>query len=422
MSVLGGLPASRLAVQLPAAGQAEDREETGRIELRFADPAAAVRARPRLQAVLARLPGVEVWVEPRASAFVESIERTGRRLEVVASAATPERAAALSQRVAERLGRAGLRPSGGRQQGPTPAVLLAWDLSRLAAMNVGSVDRDRLEGQVRDGLGDQTAGRARIEGAEPEILVRATEPEDPGLIPVTAGDGNVLSVFPLAAVARLGAGSRPAALEREDGVPAVRRAFEGISHRDPDELLKGIARDADEEVAPAGQALELRRAFGQLRLALILSLVLVFLTVAALYESLKTPLVVMCTVPIALGGALGLLAVAGQTLNILSFLGLILLAGIVVNNAIVLVHRVEDHRRAGREMDAALRLAGAERYRPILMTTLATVAGMLPLALLGGEGVELRRALALTVIGGMTTAFFASLLLVPVLYRFAPRK
>ncbi|MEA2601234.1 MAG: hydrophobic/amphiphilic exporter (mainly bacteria), family [Acidobacteriota bacterium] len=417
IAALGGLPASRLAVQLPAAEHASgtDREETGRIELRFADPPTAARVRPQLRAALARLPGIEVWVEPRASAFVESIERTGRRLEVVASAATPERAADLSRRVAERLGKAGLRESVGRREGPTPAVLLAWDLPRLAAL---ARDRDRLEGQVRDGLGDQTAGRARIEGVEPEILVRAAEPEDPGLIPITAGEG----VVPLTALAHLGSGSRPPALEREDGVPAMRRAFEGTSRRDPDELLAGIARAADEEVAPAGQALELRRAFGQLRLALILSLVLVFLTVAALYESLKTPLVVMSTVPVALGGALGLLAITGQTLNVLSFLGLILLAGIVVNNAIVFVHRVEDHRRSGREMDAAIRLAGAERYRPILMTTLATVAGMLPLALLGGEGVELRRALALTVIGGMTTAIFASLLLVPVLYRFAHRR
>ena len=179
---------------------------------------------------------------------------------------------------------------------------------------------------------------------------------------------------------------------------------------------------ADEEVSLAGQALELGRAFGQLRLALVLSLLLVFLTVAALYESLTTPLVVMSTVPVALGGALGLLAAAGQSLNILSFLGLILLAGIVVNNAIVLVHRVEDHLRAGRGTDEAIRLAGAERYRPILMTTLTTVLGMLPLALLGGEGVELRRALALAVIGGMTTSTFASLLLVPVLYRFAHRR
>ena len=129
----------------------------------------------------------------------------------------------------------------------------------------------------------------------------------------------------------------------------------------------------------------------------------------------------MSTVPVALGGALGLLAVTGQTLNVMSFMGLILLAGIVVNNAIVLVHRAEDHLKGGSRMDEALRLAGSERYRPILLTTLTTVAGMIPLALLGGEGVELRRALALAVIGGMTTSTFASLLLVPVLYRFTHR-
>jgi HAE1 family hydrophobic/amphiphilic exporter-1 len=191
-----------------------------------------------------------------------------------------------------------------------------------------------------------------------------------------------------------------------------------LGNRDPQELLRGVARAADEQAAPGGQALELRRAFGQLRLALCLSLLLVFLTVAALYESLLTPLVVMTTVPVALGGALGLLALSGQTLNVLSFLGLILLAGIVVNNAIVLVHRIEDHLRAGSRVDEAVRQAGAERYRPILMTTLATVAGMLPLALLGGEGVELRRSLALAVIGGMSLSTFASLLLVPILYRW----
>ena len=88
----------------------------------------------------------------------------------------------------------------------------------------------------------------------------------------------------------------------------------------------------------------------------------------------------------------------------------------MVNNAIVLVHRIEDHLWAGALIDEAVRRAGEERYRPILMTTLATVAGMLPLALLGGEGVELRRSLALAVIGGMSLSTFASLLLVPVLY------
>jgi HAE1 family hydrophobic/amphiphilic exporter-1 len=416
-AAISGMPAERLAVQLPRRIDGGDGEETGRVELRFADAGAAAEGRRRLRSSLARLPGVEAWVEPRASAFVESIERTGRRLEVVATAATPERAGGLSRRAADRLRGAGLRESGGRRDRPTAAILLSWDLPRLAGL---AADRGRLEQQVREGLGDQTAGRARIEGAEPEILVRPSRPEDPALLPVDGGGSG--GVVPLAALARLVRGSRPPALERQDGVPAVRLAFEGLGRRDPAALLAGVAQGADEEVALGGQALELGRAFGQLRLALVLSLVLVFLTVAALYESLTTPLVVMSTVPVALGGALGLLAAAGQSLNILSFLGLILLAGIVVNNAIVLVHRVEDHLRAGRGTDEAIRLAGAERYRPILMTTLTTVLGMLPLALLGGEGVELRRALALAVIGGMTTSTFASLLLVPVLYRFAHRR
>lgn len=406
-------PIGRIAWQSPEQAEAQ-AEETGKIELRFADPASAAQARKRLRAALVRLPGVEVWVEPRPSAFLQSIAKAGRRLEVVASAATPERAVALACRVEERLrSAAGLREARLRRDQDRAALLLAWDVPRLAALGA---DRDRLEEQVRQALADQTAGRVRMDGVEPDVVVRPTVQEDPALLPVVpAADKGAL---PLGALARLDAGVRPPALEREDGQPAVRLAFDGgSSHRDPEELLRGVARAADEQVAPGGQALELRRAFGQLRLALSLSLLLVFLTVAALYESLTTPLVVMTTVPVALGGALGLLALAGQTLNVLSFLGLILLAGIVVNNAIVLVHRIEDHLRAGLKVDAAVRQAGAERYRPILMTTLATVAGMLPLALLGGEGVELRRSLALAVIGGMSLSTFASLLLVPVLYR-----
>ncbi len=406
-------PIGRIAWQSPD----DQAEETGRIELRFADPASAAKARRSLRAALA-LPGVEVWVEPRPSAFLQSIEKAGRRLEVVASAATPERAAALARRVEDRLRSAtGLRAARLRRDQDRAALLLAWDVPRLAALGA---DRDRLEEQVREALADQTAGRVRMDGVEPDVVVRPTEPEDPALLPVVpAADKGAL---PLAALARLDPGVRPPALEREDGQPAVRLAFDGgLGNRDPEELLRGVARAADEQAAPGGQALELRRAFGQLRLALCLSLLLVFLTVAALYESLVTPLVVMTTVPVALGGALGLLALSGQSLNVLSFLGLILLAGIVVNNAIVLVHRIEDHLRAGARVDEAVRQAGAERYRPILMTTLATVAGMLPLALLGGEGVELRRSLALAVIGGMSLSAFASLLLVPVLYRWTRR-
>ena len=385
-----------LAIQLP-----QGEEETGRVILSFKDTEEAGRARRGLAAALSRLPDVESWVEPRTSAFVEPIERAGRRLEVVATASTPERAADLAGKVRERLADTSLREVTGRRNRPQPALLLTWDTTRLATLGA---DRGRIEEQVRQGLAEQAAGRIRMDGVEPEVLVRSSE-MDPDLLPV-----GVPGIVPLRALARLAPGVRPAVLERLDGRPAERLVFEGDA-RDPEALLAGLP------VALEGQALELGRAFSQLRLALALSLLLVFLTVAALYESFRLPLVIMATVPVALGGALGLLAITGQTLNVLSFLGLILLAGVVVNNAIVLVHRIHERVGRGEAMDGAIRDAARERYRPILMTTATTIAGMLPLALLPGDGVELQRALAITVIGGMVTSTFASLVLVPVLYR-----
>jgi HAE1 family hydrophobic/amphiphilic exporter-1 len=411
---LAGTAARVAAFQVPGEGLSGDGEETGRLLVSFPDAAAAGSSLPELRSALGRLPEVEVRVEPRTSAFVEPLERSGRRLEVVALAATPEKAAALAGRAAERLHSAGLRETGAHRNRPHEAMLLAWDLPRLAA---AGVDRGRLEGQIRLALGDRTAGRVRLDGVEPEIQVKPPEPPDPALLPVAAESG----VVPLGALARIARGARPADLERQDGRPAVRLAFDGTS-RNPEALLADLPVGADEELAPGGRALELARSFGQLRLALALSLVLVFLTLAALYESFRLPLVVMSTVPVGLGGALGLLLVTGQSLDVLSFLGLILLGGIVVNNAIVIVHRAEEHRRAGLTLDEALRRAGAERYRPILMTTLTTLAGMLPLAVLGGEGAELRQSLATAVIGGMVTSTYASLLLAPVLQRaFTPR-
>jgi HAE1 family hydrophobic/amphiphilic exporter-1 len=413
-----------LATQLP---EDERREETGRVVLSFSDPDEARRAQKDLAAALSRLPDVEAWVEPRTSAFVEPIERAGRRLEIVATGTTPERAAALAVKVRERLADTGLREVALRRNRPQPALLLTWDATRLAALGA---DRGRIEEQVRQGLGEQAAGRIRMDGVEPEVLVRSSE-QDPELLSVNVGAGlaparegvnpsptSEGSVVPLRALARLDPGLRPAVLERLDGRPAERLVFEGSMEgktRNPEALLAGLP------VALEGQALELGRAFSQLRLALALSLLLVFLTVAALYESFRLPLVVKATVPVALGGALGLLAVTGQTLNVLSFLGLILLAGVVVNNAIVLVHRIHERAARGELIDDAIRAAARERYRPILMTTATTIAGMLPLALLPGDGVELQRALAITVIGGMVTSTFASLVLVPVLYRKARR-
>ena len=225
--------------------------------------------------------------------------------------------------------------------------------------------------------------------------------------------------MPLAALAHIEPRLLPPPLERRNGRLAVELEVE--SRWSPEALearVEGLRQSADEGLRLTGQAWEMRRSFGQLRLALGLALVLVFLTVAALYESLSVPLVVMVTVPVAAAGAFLALAGLGQSLNVMSFLGLVLLAGIVVNNAIVLIHRIHQLSEPAGDPGEAIRRAAGERYRPILMTTVTTLLGLVPLALLGGEGIELRRALAVAVSGGLIASLLAALLVVPVLARW----
>ncbi|MEM6795989.1 MAG: efflux RND transporter permease subunit, partial [Acidobacteriota bacterium] len=265
-------------------------------------------------------------------------------------------------------------------------------------------------------------GRTAIEGVDPDIHFAASAgPPERFAVRIArgaAGSPSEERIVPLGALAEVSARPRASPRERRGGRPATRLAIAGATG-DAERLestLKSLPLAEDSTVQLAGQTRELRRSFSQLQLSFALALLLIFLTVAALYESLTLPLVVMTTVPVASAGAfLGLLA-AGESLNVMSLLGLILLAGIVVNNAIVLLHRAEQRRRGGESAREAIRQAAAERYRPILMTTLTTLLGMIPLALLGGEGLELRRALAVSVAGGLVSSWLAALLVVPRLY------
>ncbi len=420
-----------------------EREDQGEIELVFADADALGRARAKLEQRLARHPGVEIELAARRSVVAAAVEQSSRQLEIEMSAATAPRVEALAERVMGALRDSALgarvsRVEGGEagRSGAHPGFALAWDAWRLAQLGA---DADALGTQVRAALGGFYAGRADIEGAEPEILLEATRPVDLHLLPVRpdqrlddqtlagASPGSNPRVVPLGALGSIQRSLEPAPLERQGGRPAARLRLAGLSGSRQsmaglEATLEGIPLAVDERLRLGGQAHELRRSFTQLRLALALALVLVFLAVAALYESLALPLVVMTTVPVAAAGALGGLGLTGQSLNVMSFLGLILLTGIVVNNAIVLVHRIEQHFAAGRSPSAAIREAARGRYRPILMTTLTTLLGMVPLATVGGQGMEMRQALAITVCGGLITSLYAALLVVPVLHRALVRR
>ena len=165
-----------------------------------------------------------------------------------------------------------------------------------------------------------------------------------------------------------------------------------------------------------GQYKEMRSAFESLGFALILSVILVYLVMAAQFESLLHPLTIMLTVPLALSGALFSLLLTGYSLSVLSIIGMIMLAGIVVNNAIVLVDYINTLRAEGKDKIEAILMAGPTRLRPILMTSLTTILGLLPLALGLGQGAEIQAPMAVVVIGGLAFSTFLTLIILPSIY------
>jgi len=169
-------------------------------------------------------------------------------------------------------------------------------------------------------------------------------------------------------------------------------------------------------VTLAGQNRELTESFASLRFALLLAIFLVYLVMASQFESLLHPFVVMFSLPLALVGVIITLLITGTTLSVMVLIGLVVLAGIVVNNAIVLVDYTNQLRARGMSKIDALMEAGKVRLRPILMTTLTTILGLLPMTIGMGEGIELRAPLAMTLIGGLLFATILTLVVIPVVY------
>jgi HAE1 family hydrophobic/amphiphilic exporter-1 len=181
-------------------------------------------------------------------------------------------------------------------------------------------------------------------------------------------------------------------------------------------LLDQIPRPVGYDLTVAGNFEEQQKAFRELVISLVLALVLVYMVLACQYESLRDPVVVMFSVPFAAIGVLVTLFITSTTLNLQSYIGCIMLGGIVVNNAILLVDQTGRLVRDGMEMHAALTEAGRRRLRPILMTTLTTILGLLPLALGIGEGSDAQSPLARAVVGGLAASTLITLVLIPVVY------
>jgi HAE1 family hydrophobic/amphiphilic exporter-1 len=166
----------------------------------------------------------------------------------------------------------------------------------------------------------------------------------------------------------------------------------------------------------AGMAQVMEESFGYMGIALILAILCVYMILAAQFDSFIHPFTIMLSLPLSVVGAFGGLFVSGMTLNIFSMIGVIMLMGLVTKNAILLVDFTNQLKAQGRSTVEALLEAGPVRLRPILMTTLAMIFGMLPVALALGEGGEVRAPMAVTVIGGLITSTLLTLVVVPVVY------
>ncbi len=170
-----------------------------------------------------------------------------------------------------------------------------------------------------------------------------------------------------------------------------------------------------------GQSEEMERSFNSLMMALLLAVFLVYLVMASQFENLLQPLLILFTVPLAGAGAVLGLWLTGTRVSVIVFIGLIMLAGIVVNNAIVLIDRINQLRDEGMAVSDAIVEAGATRLRPVLMTTLTTVLGLLPMVLGSSDGAEIRAPMAITVIWGLSLSTLLTLVFIPVLYRLTAR-
>lgn len=309
----------------------------------------------------------------------------------------------------------------GRDQG-VPQELVRIDRDRAAdlGLNVATISR-----ALETSIAGSRAGEFRDQGNQHRILVRLRDSERLDLeeildLVITNGNGDPVV---LRNVVNVEEGTGPNVVERRNQERVV-YVSANVAGRDFGSVLGDVQTRMSEIPHPIGYQLmlsgdveEQREAALELLISFIVAIVLVYMVMASLYESLVDPLVVMFSVPMAAIGVILILFLTDTTLNSQSFIGCIMLGGIVVNNAVLIVDQATQLREKLRTVEAVME-AGRRRLRPILMTTATTVLGLVPLALGIGDGAEAQAPLARAVIGGMLSSGIITLLLIPIVYTF----
>jgi HAE1 family hydrophobic/amphiphilic exporter-1 len=274
---------------------------------------------------------------------------------------------------------------------------------------------------IQDSLGDNHHVRVRLRADQrryAEDLAQLTVPTD------KEDDNGDKLLKPLSEIATVYPGTGPSSIRRRDLVREVRvsantdgRPLQELSN-DINAAAAKLTMGPGYDVIAGGDTEELEIMFRNMFQALLLAVIFIYLILASQFGSFTHPLAIMLSLPLSLVGVAVMLYFTHDTLNIMSMIGLIMLMGLVTKNAILLVDFTNQARREGMSRTQALLQAGTTRLRPIVMTTLAMIFGMLPLAFAIGAGAEMRAPMARAVIGGLITSTLLSLLVVPVVYTF----
>ena len=376
----------------------------------------------RLRATMQRYPGVAVdFSRPALFSFSTplEIELRGQDLDGLALA---------GQRMAELLrGNPNYTDVKSTVEQGFPEIQIVFDQERAGAL--GLTTRQIADAVVRAVRGE-VATRYNFRDRKIDVLVRAQESERDSVDRIrnlVINPGGAAPVR-LDSVADVVATIGPSEIHRADQVrvAVVSANLRGIDLGTAVAEVRQMV--AENPLGPeigmhiGGQGEELAESLRSLLMAFALAIFLVYLVMASQFESLLHPFVILFTIPLAMVGAIGALLLTGNTISIVAFIGLILMVGLVVKNAIILIDKINQLREAGVAKREALIEGARSRLRPIIMTTLSTLFGFLPLALAFGEGAEVRSPMAITVMGGLAVSTLLTLLVIPVVYDLLDRK
>ncbi len=308
-----------------------------------------------------------------------------------------------------------------------PEIQIRFDQERAAALGLTT---RQIADQVVSKVRGEVATRYSFRDRKIDVLVRSQETDRSSLDDIKRLIVNPESSAPvtLDAVAEVIATTGPSEIHHanQSRVAIVSSSLRyGDLGSAVDEVQSLVAENPlgiGISMRIGGQGEELRASVNSLLFAFALAIFLVYLVMASQFESLLHPFVIMFTIPLAIVGAVLALVITGSSLSVVVFIGLILLVGIVVKNAIILIDKVNQLREAGTGKRDAILLGSQSRLRPIIMTTLTALLGFLPLALASGEGAEVRSPMAITVIGGLAVSTLLTLLVIPVMYNLLDRR